>query len=222
LHLARAGSFENAGICLHAVYGFAYLPGSGLKGLARSYARNVAHARTKDIGDVFGKDTSREEDGSAGAIVFYDALPVKWPKLIVDIVNNHHGDYYERASPPGDWEDPVPVNFLAVEAGTEFEFCLGARRGTTDPERLLALARGWVDGALLWLGAGAKTNAGYGRFTTGIELPVESGQAFFTCTLALETPAFLAGALQEVADCDLRSAGGGERCTLDTSRLTNC
>lgn len=206
LHLARAGSFENAGICLHAVYGFAYLPGSGLKGLARSYAGNVARAKPKDIEDVFGKDTSREEDGSAGAVVFHDALPVQWPKLIIDIVNNHHVDYYDRASPPGDWEDPVPVNFLAVAPGTEFEFCLGVRRGTTDPERLLALARGWIDGALVWLGAGAKTNAGYGRFTTGIELPAESGQSLFSCTLTLETPAFLAGALQEAGDCDLRPA----------------
>jgi CRISPR-associated protein Cmr6 len=206
LHLSRAGSFENAGICLHPIYGFAYLPGTGLKGLARFYARNVARATTGEIEAVFGKDTTREEDGSAGAVVFYDALPVQWPKLLVDIVNNHHGGYYDRADPPGDWEEPVPVNFLAVAAGTEFEFFLGVRRGVANNQRLLELARGWIDGALLWLGAGAKTNAGYGRFSTGVALPTESEQSVFTCAITLLTPAFFAGALQEVDDCNLRPA----------------
>ena len=41
LHLARASALENAGICLHPVYGFVYLPGSGLKGMARAYAIGV-------------------------------------------------------------------------------------------------------------------------------------------------------------------------------------
>ncbi len=41
LHLSRASALENAGICLHPLYGFAYLPGSGLKGMARAYAETV-------------------------------------------------------------------------------------------------------------------------------------------------------------------------------------
>ena len=41
LHLARASALENAGLCLHPLYGFAYLPGTGLKGLARAYAETV-------------------------------------------------------------------------------------------------------------------------------------------------------------------------------------
>jgi len=54
LHLARASALENAGICLHPIYGFTYFPGSGLKGMARAFAetvwlpgqfRAVAHAR---------------------------------------------------------------------------------------------------------------------------------------------------------------------------------
>ena len=32
LHLARASALENAGLCLHPLYGFTYLPGTGLKG----------------------------------------------------------------------------------------------------------------------------------------------------------------------------------------------
>jgi CRISPR-associated protein Cmr6 len=41
LHLARASALENAGLCLHPLYGFTYLPGTGLKGLARAYAETV-------------------------------------------------------------------------------------------------------------------------------------------------------------------------------------
>ena len=41
LHLARASALENAGLCLHPIYGFTYLPGTGLKGLARAYAETV-------------------------------------------------------------------------------------------------------------------------------------------------------------------------------------
>lgn len=70
LHLSRAGSFENAGICLHPIYGFAYLPGTGLKGMARAYARNVVEAATPQIEEVFGKNVTGEEDRAAGAVVF--------------------------------------------------------------------------------------------------------------------------------------------------------
>jgi CRISPR-associated protein Cmr6 len=206
LHLSRAGSFENSGICLHPIYGFAYLPGTGLKGMARSYARNVARAPDADIEAVFGKDTTKEESGAAGEVIFFDALPIQWPKLTVDIVNNHHRQYYEGGGAPEDWEDPVPVNFLSVAANTEFEFSIASRNRSDDSGRLLELAQAWIDGALAWLGAGAKTNAGYGRFSTGAALDAGSNRRVFTATLTLVSPAFLAGALQGKDDCVLRSA----------------
>ena len=70
-------------------------------------------------------------------------------------------------------------------------------------------ARQWLLGALCHLGAGAKTNAGYGSFR-----PVEGERpalasprhATFETTLELVTPAFLAGANQQAEDCDLRPA----------------
>jgi CRISPR-associated protein Cmr6 len=61
LHLARASAMENAGLCLHPIYGFAYLPGSGLKGMARAFAEKVWLPAQPDrldawrrIEDVFG------------------------------------------------------------------------------------------------------------------------------------------------------------------------
>jgi len=210
LHLSRATAFENAGLCLHPLYGFAYLPGSGLKGMARAFALTVQGIKEteRDFELVFGREAEKEEEGAAGYVVFHDAWPVSWPKLEVDIVNCHHGAYYREGEPPEDWEDPVPVNFLAVKPGARFEFALSLRRPHEEGARLLELARGWLAGALAVLGAGAKTAAGYGRFGTGGQPrpPVDGRRAEFECTLRLVSPAFLAGANQGREDCRLRGA----------------
>lgn len=126
LHISRAGAWENAGICLHPVYGFAYLPGSGIKGLVRSWAETVwaqGQENRKDawgrIDDIFGysenseshkfSSSDRKTSGwrpegiypkhtaSAGRLVFHDAWPKEWPFLEVDITNNHHTEYYDWA-----------------------------------------------------------------------------------------------------------------------------
>jgi CRISPR-associated protein Cmr6 len=209
LQLSRAGSFENAGICLHPTYSFVYLPGTGMKGMARAFADTVAHAEAVEIEAVFGKTASKEEDSASGAVVFHDAWPVKWPRLVVDIVNNHHPKYYQGnddRDPPDDFEDPNPVSFLAVAAGAEFEFAVGLRQRESADPRLLALARQWLDGALTMLGAGAKTNAGYGCFQADAMPALGPDHAQFTAELKLVTPAFLAGATQDGKDCELRPA----------------
>ncbi|MDP2323233.1 MAG: type III-B CRISPR module RAMP protein Cmr6, partial [Gammaproteobacteria bacterium] len=208
-HLARAGSFENAGLCLHPLYGFAYLPGTGLKGMARAWAEFHFGENDVDVLAVFGPSEIRKDgEAYAGAVVFFEAWPTKWPRLVVDIVNNHHRDYYEKAAPPEDWENPNIVNFLAVAPGTEFEFAVAARRkGDPEGERLVGLAKQWLDAALVWLGAGAKTNAGYGRFKGVGERPaLPPNREVFECTLRLVSPAFLAGAMQGKEDCTLRPA----------------
>lgn len=227
LHLARASGLENAGIHLHAIYGFACLPGSGLKGMARAYAETVWLADQDDplaaweaIRAVFGwtaatdrgktwlPDAAPEPSGPyAGAVVFHDAWPTSWPSLQSDIVNNHHTDYYNDADDPGDWESPVPVYFLSVAAGTTFDFAVSAR--TAVNEQYLAQTIAWLQGALVHAGAGAKTNSGYGRFRlTPRKSPARPTRARRSATyeLQLATPAFLAGAAQSVEDCDLRPA----------------
>ncbi|HID23393.1 MAG TPA: type III-B CRISPR module RAMP protein Cmr6, partial [Planctomycetaceae bacterium] len=272
LHLARASALENAGLCLHHLYGFAYLPGTGLKGMARAYAETVwfptqfqadADGRPRDqaekdnagrawrtIEAVFGwapnsdagktwkpsglGTRSKGDDAHAGQVVFHDAWPVSWPRLIEDILNSHHSKYYQDETgrePPGDWEHPVPVYFLAVAAGQTFEFALAKRHRDVSDE-LVSLARQWLVGALTNGGAGAKTNSGYGAFRLEPETDADRaaqaaavrtwqavtacGQASqyrraeFAATLELVTPAFLAGAEQHGDDakdgCDLRPA----------------
>jgi CRISPR-associated protein Cmr6 len=228
LHLARASALENAGICLHPIYGFVHLPGSGVKGLAHSYACEVwlpaqsdQEAAWAKVCAAFGwapspwlKDLARRhgrkapEDASAGAIVFHDAWPDSWPRLILDILNNHHAGYYQKGEPPGDWDNPVPVYFLAVSAGQKFTFALSKRRQDV-PDDLLDLCVQWLAGGLTHLGAGAKTATGYGAFKTeGLPAPATASphRPEFACTLELVTPAFLAGAAQQADDCELRPA----------------
>lgn len=227
LHLSRGSSLENAGVCLHPIYGFAYLPGTGLKGLARAYAETVwlpmqpseIEAERKILavfGNKVGGGDGPKSDKRffAGSINFYDAWPTKWPKLILDIVNNHHAKYYQgrgndERSAPGDWEEPIIINFPAVDRSTPFRFFVGKRRPTASDESL-QLAEKWLTEALCHNGAGAKTNAGYGRFrpATAQAVPAivtHADRLSFTSTLELVTPAFLAGADQfDPAGCDLR------------------
>src|SRR5690606_27273076 len=76
-------------------------------------------------------------------------------------------------------------------------------------EKLLTLAEGFRNGALTHLGAGAKTNAGYGVFRADstkdpLVAPDEHRTAVFE--LELVTAGFFAGSSQDGTDCDLRRA----------------
>jgi CRISPR-associated protein Cmr6 len=106
-----------------------------------------------------------------GRVVFFDGVPVEPPKLAVDVMNPHYGDYYRPGSttPPADYLSPVPVYFLTVQAGSRFAFAVAAQ--ATDPtnaesrNRAMTLARqarDWFQAALADLGGGGKTSAGYG------------------------------------------------------------
>lgn len=212
IHLSRASGLENAGLCLHPVYGFAYLPGSGLKGLTRAWAETVAGAARHEIRAVFGwaagveePDGTKPKDSHAGAVIFHDAWPKSWPDLRVEITNNHHPSYYRDGNAPGDWDSPNPVFFPAIAPETVFSFALEAARDC--PPETLELARNWLQAALCHAGAGAKTAAGFGRFrligTAQPPTPPKDRVVTFTTELRLTTPAFLAGAHQKEADCDL-------------------
>jgi CRISPR type III-B/RAMP module RAMP protein Cmr6 len=169
-HLSRATAVENASLCLHPIYGFPYLPATGLKGLAHAYAAlEEADAEKKErLEAIFGSQSA------AGTVLFLDAWPEIWPEagptVEVDILNNHHREYYvsggqsgEAVSAPGDWENPVPVYFLAVAPDTGFRFCVAKLTEQTSADDV-CLAAKWLQKGLQMLGAGAKTAAGYGYF----------------------------------------------------------
>lgn len=126
LHLARRAALENVGLALHPLYGFAYIPGTGLKGMAKAWATTAWLDSQQDrrtaqtlIKDVFGwqPDSAKHEEWArddgpvddelkranrarAGCVVFHDVWPTSWPRLTVDTTTSHHRDYYSKAEPP--------------------------------------------------------------------------------------------------------------------------
>ncbi|MGH9424942.1 MAG: type III-B CRISPR module RAMP protein Cmr6, partial [Terriglobia bacterium] len=198
--LGRKGPLE-VGFTFHR-YGFPILPGSSVKGLARSWSliSLAASLDVKSLNDV-DKMLSEEDEkkfaeqfkkacpqassqtttnvsefrqlfgttGVAGHAIFFDAIPVRLPKLELDIMTPHFPDYYGDKTnrvAPTDSQNPKPVPFLTVAPNTEFRFAVGWRVALTDESRRLrSLAQDWLTKGLTELGAGAKTSAGYGYFT---------------------------------------------------------
>jgi len=163
-------SVIETGMTLHPLYGFPYLPGSGLKGLARAFAEIGFGAQKEELLEVFGsedKDPQHAANNRQGKVFFMDALPTSFPKLDLDIMNPHYSDYYQGKKPPADYLNPVPVTFLTVAPKQEFSFDVYSK-----DKELAEKARRWLEGGLTELGTGGKTNVGYGYFK--IIRPVES------------------------------------------------
>lgn len=90
--------------------------------------------------------------------------------LDADVLTPYFGPYYYQTpdqEDPAVWHDPNPVAFLAVAAGITFRFVVTARTGKGfAQEGDFDNAESALSHALAWLGAGAKTSNGYGRFET--------------------------------------------------------
>jgi CRISPR-associated protein Cmr6 len=169
--LGREHPVEN-GFAWHPTLGTPYLPGSSVKGMIRAWAREEAAPGAANEWEVIlGKERQ------AGRVILLDALPLQPVRLEADVMTPHYSDYYQSIdpdqSPPGDWMSPVPIPFLVVASETRFQF--GLIPGTPGDAAYLPVVRVWLCKALEWLGAGAKTAVGYGRFfADGVS---EAGQA---------------------------------------------
>lgn len=181
------------GFFLDHTLGVPYIPGSALKGIARDQAlgsipENTEKARLykQKMLEVFGaneKETDEPKEPASehirGRVIFFDAYPYPdlapgqaFRPLELDIVNPHYGKYYssDGRTPPADYLNPVPSNFLTVKAGIPFLFAVAARpsagTGSTGfpPRVLVAAAREWLASALQDRGVGGKTRVGYGTF----------------------------------------------------------
>jgi CRISPR-associated protein Cmr6 len=117
-------------------------------------------AEAADFYRVFGTTERR------GEVIFFDAYPTQTPKLKLDILNPHYGEYYrnpknpkptDKLTPPADYLNPVPTYFLTVDRGSAFQFALACK-----DKALADQARKWLLSALSGLGIGGKTSAGYG------------------------------------------------------------
>jgi CRISPR-associated protein Cmr6 len=166
LHLSSAGPLE-LGLAVHHVYGFPYIPGTAIKGLAHA----VAAAQNQTVADgLYGLQDA------AGHVAILDGLPVKF-EVRRDVMTPHFPKWYQNqgGAKPDDKDNPVPIPFLSVAAGSEFEVVLIARSADTARPDLDAVEDHIRQGCRE-RGLGAKTSAGYGAFdVTALERP--AGQA---------------------------------------------
>ncbi len=162
-------------------YGLPYLPGSGIKGVLRQAARELAGASEQAqwniesdwsggaIEALFGKEDSN--NARRGALSFWDVIPqIKGNSLQVEVMTAHQSDYYQKGKSPHESGQPIPINFLTVPPGSVFTFHVVCDRpfltrvapDLAKDDRWRALLQKAFEHAFDWLGFGAKTAVGYG------------------------------------------------------------
>jgi CRISPR-associated protein Cmr6 len=171
-------------ITLHHIYGFPYLPASGIKGVVRSWIimnifgkedekADLKNAEKRAYQDkyfcfIFGcpKESALGKEHQ-GKVQFFDAFPIQAPKVVPDLMNPHYGPYYSGNGnvPPADYHNPIPIFFLTVDKKTEFQFILGSKNTEWKNWKIGGKdIKAWLEDALQNHGIGAKTAVGYGYF----------------------------------------------------------
>lgn len=169
-------------------YGLPYLAGSGVKGVLRQAARELAGGEWGDaqgwtedaITWLFGLQSGDgDKVHQRGALVFWDVMPqLAGDQLQVDVMTPHQSHYYQGKSEarsggsasPHDSGQPNPIHFLTVPPGSGFTFHVQCdlpllRRHASalaEGQRWQALLQAAFEHAFAWLGFGAKTAVGYG------------------------------------------------------------
>ncbi len=127
-------------------YGLPYLPGSGVKGVVRRAAQELANGDWGDscgwdyelmysanngkkysmIDVLFGYESkSGDQDQFRGVLSFWDVVPRIKNNLAVEVMTPHQTKYYQNSdkpNPPDEFSDPVPIFFLTVPPGSKFGF----------------------------------------------------------------------------------------------------
>lgn len=171
------------GFTFHPTTGLPYLPAAGVKGLLRAWTEVWAglsdEARRERVALWFGalKGEDSQTEDAAGALVFFDAVPADRVTLGRDVLTPHMGGWYEQGDrldtgnfttvAPGDWHSPVPSPFLVLKKGARLQFGIAPRltgQAAHDERARAAVGEALeaLKEALAWIGAGAKTAAGYG------------------------------------------------------------
>ncbi len=164
------------GFAWHHTLGVPYLPGSSVKGMVRTFATHwgedsEGEAYKKEIMRIFGPKTSdidskQVTSSHIGSVIFLDALPTRAIQLKADIMTPHYQEYYasqgNNITPPADYLSPNPIPFLVVAQGANFQFGVLPRNKKSEADCQKVIK--WLEEALTWIGAGAKTAVGYGRF----------------------------------------------------------
>lgn len=153
--MGRSHPIEN-GFAWHHTLGTPYLPGSSIKGLLRAWIKSQSGGVDGALTLWFG------DPGQVGRVCFLDALPLEPVELGIDVMTPHYAGW-TPANPPGDWMSPTPIPFLVVKRCARFLFCMVPQDESLSAGDLHTLKDHLIE-ALQWMGVGAKTATGYGRF----------------------------------------------------------
>ncbi len=142
--LGQGHPIEN-GFAWHALLGAPYIPGTTLKGQLKAWPQWSEEPAT-----AFTEALER--------LTILDSLPLLPVQLQGEVMTPHYTSYYQDGFPPGDYDNPVPIPFLTVGPGQAF---LMAALGTQDD---LQSIQDYWETSLEYMGVGAKTSSGFGRF----------------------------------------------------------
>lgn len=149
IHLA-GGILENAGMCIHPNFNCPYIPGSGVKGVARHAAwckwkESQKEEDALNVAVIFGYPTGDKKldtflaantpewfdknkgkfTSFAGMVAFLPAYPIGKCTAGVDIATSHHTDYYQgKKKRATDDENPIPLPFPVINKGSSFKFII--------------------------------------------------------------------------------------------------
>lgn len=163
------------GFSWHHTLGTPFLSATGLKGMFRSwFCEENGHWDNSDSRRQpkwIANDKEKEDDlhrvfgdqSKIGDLIFFDVLPLAPVQLVAEIMTPHYGPYYQDGKVPGDWHSPIPITYLAVETGMSWQYGIAPRKPGAMTEELEYLVKCLNEG-LTWLGVGAKTSIGMGRF----------------------------------------------------------
>ncbi|WP_022947124.1 type III-B CRISPR module RAMP protein Cmr6 [Methylohalobius crimeensis] len=180
-------------------YGLPYLPGSGVKGVLRQAARELAGLvedvswddnygwNENAIEALFGRENEEgEQDHCRGVLSFWDVIPkIKGGQLTVEIMTPHQKHYYQDGQSPHDSGQPTPITFLTVPPKSNFSFHVHCDRNRLQQlapdlarnDRWKNLLESAFQHAFDWLGFGAKTAVGYGAMEIDAMAELRAKQA---------------------------------------------
>lgn len=146
-----------------------YIPGSSIRGLVRSWARQHPEIQER-MQALLGYQDNHKNEIHSGKIEFLDAYPEKPTRLTLDIVNpqQEFQVYHQGQSKPlsfytlGDGKKPISVT-VAIR---------GIPNRTTAAE--VEEVWQWVEQALYFYGVGSRTASGYGCFQKPSGLTINS------------------------------------------------
>jgi CRISPR-associated protein Cmr6 len=173
LDLGTPSVYEN-GLNIFKFDAYPRISGSAIKGILKQIFNR--YEGNKEMGKISRRLLGNPSN--SGKLVCFDAYPVvsketKEPIYSLDVMNPHYSEYYNNPEQktPGDWWNPNPIIFLAIEPlKWRFSFLFEKDNNDKNDDQssiinfLNLKFKDMLHEGLKYIGIGAKTNSGYGLF----------------------------------------------------------